>query len=136
VFPSLWANTGPQGVGAWIEVDTQTRAGFLGLTYGFATSPFTATQIDSEGRRVSAPLPIAFGLLEDLHEFSWPTDENNPAIPIPALRIQLNADFSIPARTYEDRTRVPGMRIEWSLTPARFAPDPNAARSVPVASNR
>jgi len=109
----------------------KTKKGALGLAYG-AVSPsdlFTETQVCAGSPPTTFNFAIAFGLLDGPTDFANPfTAAGIPPVPLPALNITFNSDFSITARSYNDP--VLGGSIAWDSTPAKSPPDPQAARSA------
>lgn len=116
---------------AWFKVDPKTKKGAIGLAYGATAEAvlFTETDVCPDSAPVTNKFAIAFGLMNGPSDFADPLGTpGQPAIPLPALNLTFDNNFGLAAGSFHDPALE--MSMDWDAAPAKFPPDPQAARSA------
>jgi len=118
----------PNIVVSYLEVDTKTKAGLMGLAFG-SLKPQWFNQLVTcpDTPPVSADFAVA-AITSGQHEFTDPTESGHPALPLLSFPITFQQDFTATAGVVEETE--PHLRWEWDAVTPKFPPLPDAARSV------
>jgi hypothetical protein len=108
-----------------MELNTQTRAGFMGLGFGAKAIPFNMTVQCSGSPPVNGKFAVA-ALTKLQHTFENPGDPALPAVPLYAMPLNFAADFSLPAGVVEEVD--PHLRWEWDAVTPIHPPNTTDAR--------
>jgi hypothetical protein len=118
----------PNIIVSYLEVDTKTKAGFMGLAFG-SLNPRWFNQLVTcpNSPPVSADFAVA-AITSGQHDFVDPTESGHPTIPLLSIPLTFQQDFSVAAGVVEEA--IPHLRWEWDAVTPKFPPLPDAARSA------
>jgi len=113
---------------SWFKVDGATKQASIALALGAAqTTPWKQTIACPDSDPVTLEFAVAFGLLQKIDDFGSPLEDGIPAPSLSALLVELDDTWGVPAGTFTDKdTGFP--TLTWEASPAKFPPDPDAAR--------
>jgi hypothetical protein len=118
-------------VAAYLDVDTKTHNGFLGLAFGSLDPKWFTMKIACTGSgAVTNQFAVAALGADDIHEYPDPTDQGGAALPIPTIPFQFGQNFAIAAGVYEFAN--PHIHWDWDAITPEFLPDDAAARSAKI----
>ncbi len=103
-------------LGNAIRLDTQTRQGAFGLSFGGTSSAltFNITRSGATNCTVSTMLPPFLGAMEGFQAFPGSVLEGANNIPLGAVQVSFNTDFTLIGRNYPVPSAPGGtVRIQW-----------------------
>lgn len=118
----------PNLIASYLEVDTKTKAGLIGLAFGsLAPQWFNQLVRCPNTPDVSADFAVA-AITSGQHDFADPTETGHPAVPLLSIPLTFQQNFSVTAGAVEEA--IPHLRWEWDAVTPQFPPLADAARSV------
>jgi hypothetical protein len=131
-FPSKETNpTAVAFIATRFLIDTAAKTGKVGLAYGHPTGQMFTQTTECPNGSETHTFAILFGVLNGLATFNDPLGRAEvPPLPVAALNIAFDSDFSIIGGSHNSIDTT--VHLDWETTPAKFPPDPDAARSAPL----